>query len=482
MGVTEEIYRLAYQATGLAGMKQAQAEMEKIGRMGATAKRHLDAGRISAEEYGQAMEILAKKTARAQEAMDRLHRSNRGGIGGGGSERGAALGRTGFALANIAQDIGQAGPSAALNNVLNPMVWDDLATAVGGSRAALIGFGAAGVAALAGLAVAAKDLNDELSKGGLALGDFGAVLGNLPAVESATGKFGDLADAIGTMIPEAVKTAGAAIGDFLATSPAMTALNVMGLQEAIEKTRKEKDDEGLHRARTIQLGRMAVESGAIVNPAKWAAQGVGIDEVVAQVKGENDLAARQQAEAEAEQKAKQDRDSRRRHEVDAAMRNAKAQAIEGVPFAEQNVRTGLEWRMGDGMGADQASAEVADWLTKMIGDALPEADAKAAAEEFVGKELKGMRDAAANELASDPAAMTMRALDLMGMGGGMGGGMAAFAQGPQTMSAGSFAQNVQDSQKPLIDLQREQIDLQRQQIEYLQKVADNTRMNTLVGP
>lgn len=168
--------------------------------------RHMDAVNRAAEREIAAAERVAERKRQAiRKQMEAAEASYRRGVsglgggafddlpsvgGGGGGGRGGAGGRAAgrgalsrsvFAGLNMAQDFEAAGMRGITNNLIQPTLWKDMATAAGAGRVALAGFGTAAVA-VGGAFLA---IDNGLRQANLGWGDFLSVVGNLAPVEAA---------------------------------------------------------------------------------------------------------------------------------------------------------------------------------------------------------------------------------------------------------------------------------------------------------
>jgi hypothetical protein len=200
------------------------------------ADRKAAAAKSAADRQIREAERAAKASARANAAYAKqaYHWSNQsdrdiadpfvggGGMGGGASRRGGAVGRSAFNALNIGQDFFQGGPASTINNLLQPTLWSDMGAAVGGARMAIAGFGATAV--VAGAAFLA--INSSLKNAKLEWSDFGSVLSNLGPIEAV----GDAISGLGIIVNEAF---GFDVGSQISTWTSDLAEYTLGWQSAI---------------------------------------------------------------------------------------------------------------------------------------------------------------------------------------------------------------------------------------------------------
>jgi hypothetical protein len=112
--------------------------------------------------------------------------------GGRGASGGAAFTRSIFAGLNIGQDFAAAGPSAVVNNLIQPQVWTDMAAAIPTAARALGRFSPHIIAAT----IALDGLGDSLHASGLGWGDFLSVVSETAQIQAATNAISGAAKAI----------------------------------------------------------------------------------------------------------------------------------------------------------------------------------------------------------------------------------------------------------------------------------------------
>lgn len=171
-------------------LKRAEGEAALVAREMIRTEAQIRRSAAAGAREVEAAEARKRKAIEATEERER-RRQARDAAGSGGARKDAAI-RTTFAVANMAQDYSAAGMRGIANNLINPMMWTDLARTIGGGRVALAGFGTVAVAAGVAVAGVARAMHNA----GLEFGDVFTVFANLGPVEEAVGTLGELAGAI----------------------------------------------------------------------------------------------------------------------------------------------------------------------------------------------------------------------------------------------------------------------------------------------
>lgn len=519
--ITEEILRLKYETAGKQEVASAQAGLAKLEARVESLKKAYKSASLSQSAYVASLEQTAQAAARYQATIDRWQGAM-GGMGGGSGGRRGALGRSAFNVANISQDIAQAGPYAAINNLLQPYLWKDFAAAVGGGKAALAGFGTAAVA----VGAAFMTIDQGLKKAKLSWSDFGAVLGNLQPIEAA----GEAIQGLGVMITdtlggqEGVNAIDKWLGDL--------AEYTLGWRTATEAVRQHKDALAQAKVAEEQFRQnQAKFVGADQQAQREAGQRFGtelagmggqggLEEIKKRIGGTKGQigAAILINEAIGGNRKSQDKlmallksmgmdtmgleaardlGPRAAPEEGGMMAGLASDYREGRfdtrrEAARKNIEDSydreFETRIGEMYGinqrmrvrfregalggdADGAQKEMTDRLTEVLSSTLPEDEARDRAQKFVEAGREEFERGLA-ERRADPENLRNAQMGLMRNNLAALGFMDSMIQGPRTMSAESFATQVQDSQSPF----KEQIKLMERQLTAQQLTADRLRI------
>jgi len=537
MGVTEEIFRLRYQAVGQQEITTAQVKLAHLGGNVKNLRLLMEHGKISADLYAKAMAHLARETTKAEAVVARWEARRQrigqmgapvspgGGGGASRAERSGARARTGFALANIAQDAAY-GPTAIINNLIQPQVWKDLAVSIGGGGKALAGFGTVAVAVGAGLMV----INNGLKQANLGWRDLDNVVGELAPMRAAQNAFHNLGQEIRGLIGDDLIGAGNTLAGDLAeytlgwrTATEAVTEHKAALAQAvkfdagfagakakfdgIDPEQKKVGEAFMNELAGLKTNQNigafdAMKTAMMRNPVPGnddifakAAQGdpnamakmLGL----ANAAGLNTIGLKGMLGGVPEQPMDAAVAEHRKGQfdgfgLDAEVENyklrsatfaaARDSAIGKVTLASERVDAGLSRRIGEGMGLDEAAKAVQVGLAKSLEAGLGD-DAGPAAEAFVKERLKRMREGAAAREMADPGglqrAMAGNQLAMMRMN--MAGMNMA---GPQTIGGSDFARTVQDGQRSqgekMIELMEKQLaglDLEREQVRLLQQIG-----------
>lgn len=127
MAVTDEIFRLRYQAEGEAAIKRAQDELRRLEAAADRAAQKFREGTLDEQRFGRATEVLGQKIAAARSSLDGYERAARGGggtrnIGMAALEAGRALEDLNYGLVGVMNNIPQLamalGAGAGLTGVI----------------------------------------------------------------------------------------------------------------------------------------------------------------------------------------------------------------------------------------------------------------------------------------------------------------------------------------------------------------------------
>lgn len=508
MGVQEEIFRLRYQAIGKQEVAQADKGLQALAVRVANLKREFDAGRISLQRYEAALLSAQRRAETFQAARSKWSQQS-------GDDRRGARARTGFALANIAQDLPYGG-TAVINNLIQPQIWKDLAASIGGGRLALAGFGTTAVAVGAGLVT----INAGLKKANLEWSDFGSVVGNTAPVRGAKEAINDLGETIRhTIGQDNLDTFDTWLGDL--------AEYAVGWRTATKAVKEHKDalsaqakEDAAHATIAEQFGGGAARKAAepFMRAMEAAGGGKGAGGVLDQIKDramrnglpmagdleqrlrDGDPAAMREVmglarkagintagmedayrastlvgppapsvEDDAMMRAQREQNDALNRELNQAGRDnvagMEADALGQVDNLDWRVRQGIESRLGQGMSRQDAEAQVKSGLADELGgDLLPDAAGRVASD-AVDAIVARMRQEAAAMNADTPGglmgALGDNQLDMMRLN------MRSMSEGPRTVSTESFARMAESKQEPL----------QKKMVEDLGKIRDYSRLN-----